>query len=102
MIDDTTAVASVNNMGTCHTPECYSLAVQIWEFSISHDITWLTAGHIPGSLNARADRESRHFHPQDTEWMINPTLLRNVLDTLDVKPEIKLFASISYILFIPA
>ena len=102
MIDDTTAVASINNMGTCHTPECYSLAVQIWEFSISHDITWLTAGHIPGSLNARADRESRHFHPQDTEWMINPTLLRNVLDTLDVKPEIKLFASISYILFIPA
>ena len=94
MIDDTTAVASINNMGTCHTPECYSLAVQIWKFSISHDITWLTAGHIPGSLNDRAVRESRHFHPQDTEWMINSTLLRNVLDTLDVKPEIELFASI--------
>ena len=53
-----TAVASINNVGTCHTPECHSLAVQIWEFSISHDITWLTAAHIPGSLNVRADRES--------------------------------------------
>ena len=93
MIDNNTALASINNMGTCHTPECHSLAVQIWEFSISHDITWLTAAHIPGSLNVRADRESTHFHSQDTEWMINPTLLRNVFDTLDVKLEIELFAS---------
>ena len=93
MIDNTTAVAFINNMGTCHTPECHSLAVQIWEFSISEDITWLTAEHIPGSLNVRADRESRHFHSQDTEWMINPTLLRNVLHTIDVKLEIELLAS---------
>ena len=102
MTDNTTAVAAMNNMGTCHTPECHSLAVKIWEFSISHGRTWLTAVHIPGSLNVRDDRESRHSHSQDTEWMINPTLLRNVLDTLDVKPEIELFASVSYILFIPA
>ena len=93
MVDNTTAVAVINNMGTCHSPECHSLAVQIWEFSISHDMTWLTAAHIPGSLNVRADRESKHFHSQDTEWMINPTLLRNALDTLDFKPEIDLFAS---------
>ena len=58
MIDNTTAVAAINNMGTCHSPEYHSLAVQIWEFSISHDITWLTAAHIHGSLNVRADRES--------------------------------------------
>ena len=93
MIENTTAVAAINNMETCHTPECHSLAVQIWEFSISHEITWLIAAHIPSSLNVRADRESRHFHSEDTEWMINPTLLRNALDTPDVKPEIELFAS---------
>ena len=58
MIDNTTAVAAINNMATCHSPECHSLAVQIWEFSISHYITWLTAAHIHGSLNVRADRES--------------------------------------------
>ena len=33
------------------------------------------------------------IHTQDTEWMINPTLLRNALDTLDFKAEIELFAS---------
>ena len=41
----------------------------------------------------RADRESKHSYSQDTEWMINPILLRNALDTLDFKPEIDLFAS---------
>ena len=93
MIDNTTAVAVINNMGTCHSIECHSLAVQIWEFSMLHNITWLTAAHIPGSHNVRADMESRHFHSQDTEWMINPTLLSSALDALDFKPEIDLFAS---------
>ena len=69
---NTKAVAATNNMGTCHNTECYSLAVQIWEFSVLHNITWLTAAHILGSSNVRADRESRHFHSQDTKWMIYP------------------------------
>ena len=46
MIDNTSAVAQINNMGTCHNEECNSLVVQIWEFCISHNITWLTAAHI--------------------------------------------------------
>ena len=93
MIDNTTAVAVINNMGTCHSTECNSIVKQIWEFSILHNITWLTAAHIPGSSNVRADAESRHLRSQDTEWMINPTLLSNALDTLNFKPEIDLFAS---------
>ena len=93
MIDNTTAVAVINNMGTCHSTECHSIAVQIWEFSISHNITWLTAAHIPSSLKVKADRESRHFYSQDTEWIINFTLLNDALETLDFKPEIDLFAS---------
>ena len=51
MIDNTTAVAVINNMGAFHSTECHSLAVQIWEFCISHETTWLTAVHIPSSLN---------------------------------------------------
>ena len=93
MISNTTAVAVINNMGTCHSIECNSIVKQIWEFSILHNITWLTAAHIPGSSNVRADAESRHLRSQDTEWMINPTLLTNALDTLNLKPEIDLFAS---------
>ena len=93
MIDNTTAVAVINNMGTCHSTECNSITKQIWEFSILHNITWLTAAYIPGSSNVRADAESRHLRSQDTEWMINPTLLSNALDTLNYKTEIDLFAS---------
>ena len=47
MIDNTSAVSQINNMGTCHSEECNFLVVQIWEFCISHNIPWLTAAHIP-------------------------------------------------------
>ena len=67
MIDNTSAVFQINNVGTCQSEECNSLVVQIWEFCISHNIPWLTAAHIPGSSNVIADGESRHFHSQDTE-----------------------------------
>ena len=93
MIDNTTAVSVINNMGTCHSPKCHSVAVLIWEFCILHNVTWLTAAHIPGSSNVTADRESREFHSEDTEWMINSTLLNKALVTLNFKPEIDLFAS---------
>ena len=93
MIDNTTAVVVINNMGTCHSVDCHSIAVQIWEFSMLHNITWLTAAHIPGSSNVRADNESRHFLSQDREWMLNPCLLGRALDTLKFRPKIDLFAS---------
>ena len=93
MIDNTTAVSVINNMGTCHSLKCNEIAVQIWEFCQLHNVTWLTAAHIPGSSNVTADRESRNFHSEDTEWMINPKLLNKALDALNFKPEIDLFAS---------
>ena len=69
MIDNTSAVAQINNMGTCHT----------W--------SWLTAAHIPGSSNLIADGESRHFHSQETEWLLNPELLTGTLKTINFQRE---------------
>lgn len=40
-----------------------------------------------------ADGESRHFHSQDTEWMLNTELLTGALKTLNFQPEIDLFDS---------
>ena len=60
---------------------------------MSNNIVWLTAAHIPGSSNCRADKESRDFRSEDTEWMIDPTLLGIALDALNFKPQIYLFAS---------
>jgi len=42
---------------------------------------------------AIADGKSRHFHSQDTEWMLNPEPLTGALKTLNFEPEIDLFAS---------
>ena len=65
MIDDTTAVSVINNMGTCHSDKCNSIAIQ--EFCKLHNIIWLTAAHIPGSSNCRGDEESKDFCSEDTE-----------------------------------
>ena len=92
MIDNTTAVSVINNMGTCHSNNCKSIGIKIWEFCMSHNIIWLTAAHLPGSSNYRADKECRDFRPEDTEWMIDPTLLGIALDRLNFKPQIDLFA----------
>ena len=76
MIDNNTSTFSQTNiMATYHNEECTSLVVQILEFCISDNIPQLTtAAHIPGSSNVIADGESRLFHSQDTEWMLNSEL----------------------------
>ena len=91
MIDNTTAVYIINNMGTSHSDHCHSVCVAIWEFCISHKI-WLTAAHLPGSLNVVADKESRQSY-RDSEWMIDSHILQESLLHLNFKPEIDLFAS---------
>ncbi len=58
MIDNTTAVSVINNMGTCHGLKCNKIAVQIWEFCKLHNVTWLTAAHIPGSSLPRPQASS--------------------------------------------
>ena len=52
----------------------------------------MSAAHIPGKTNIEADEESRREN-QDTECMLNPDILSDALDRLDVKAEIDLFAS---------
>ena len=61
MIDNTAAVRIINNMGTCHNPQCNDIAIQIWEFCVQNNI-WLTAAQLPGSTNLVADMESRKQH----------------------------------------
>ena len=50
MIDNTSAIAIINNMGTSHSGRCNTLAKWIWEWCISRQI-WISAAHIPGREN---------------------------------------------------
>ena len=78
MIDNTTAVAVINNMGTCNSRYCHSVGGQIWQFCVNNNIC-LTAAHIPGSQNVLANSESHHFQNQDKQWKLNSLSLCNAM-----------------------
>ena len=92
MIDNTSAVSIINNMGTCKSEICNDIAVEIWQFCIANNIL-ITAAHIPGIDNVVADKESRNFHMQNTEWKLDPSVLHEALRKIKFEPDIDLFAS---------
>ena len=90
-LDNTTGVSVINHMGTSHSDECNKLCKTIWKWCIKRHI-WISAAHLPGSLNTIADTESRS-KSSNLEWMINPSILQEVLRQLSFIPEVDLFAS---------
>ena len=90
-IDNTTAVAVINHMGTSHSEHLNELCKEIWDWCIARNL-WITAGHIAGKANVEADLESRQ-NQTETEWMLNATLLSQSLKALQFAPDIDLFAS---------
>ena len=88
--DNSTAVCYINAMGGTKSIECNTLAKTLWEFCMENEI-WLTACHLPGSLNIEADKQSRVFNER-TEWHLKPTIFDKITQKLG-KPEIDLFAS---------
>jgi len=92
MVDNTTAVTTINQMGTCHSWLNNQLALQIWMWCIDHTI-WLTVTHIPGKQNTEADRESR-VSRRETEWTLQKPLFDAAIKKLGVTPDVDLFASL--------
>ena len=75
-LDNTTAVAYVNNMGGSKSLELDQLANDLWEWSISQEI-WVSAVHIPGISNIDADEQSRNFNDEH-EWALNTGALQEI------------------------
>ena len=90
-IDNTSAVAAVNKMGSTKSLDNDKVACQIWEWAI-HQGVWLTATHIPGILNEAADAESRKAEAR-TEWMLNKNDFKLIILQLQFTPILDLFAS---------
>jgi hypothetical protein len=86
MVDNSAAVYMINKMGSSHTEIGNDMVVAIWEFCINNEI-WLTAAHVPGSLNVIADAESRRLYT-DAEWMLKPSLLHDALSNLQSWPKV--------------
>ena len=58
MIDNTTAVYTLNNMGTNRSYLFNSVVKKIWAEAIKREI-WLSSAYIPGKLNEEANAMSR-------------------------------------------
>ena len=89
-LDNTTAIAYLQNFGGSRSAQCNELAFEIWSWCRERNI-WLTAVHLPGRLNTLADEKSRVFDDK-TEWMLNGEIFREVVNHF-VEPDIDLFAS---------
>ena len=90
LLDNTSAVSYINNMGGTHSLECNQIARTIWMWCIAWAI-WLPAAHLPGKCNTAADKASRIFHDQ-TEWKLDSNIYVSITQALEA-PSIDLFAS---------
>ena len=91
MVDNSTAVFVINNMGTSHSIMLNTTALEIWEFCIMHKIK-ISAAHLPGSKNVIGDKESRKLY-HEGEWRLNPVCIKIAMSKFNFQPEIDLFAS---------
>ena len=90
-IDNTTAVAHINQMGGTHSELCNAVTRDMLLWCKARGI-WLSAVFIPGKYNVKADWESRHFS-DNTEWKLSRDNFELVLEILPVRPTVYLFAS---------
>ena len=91
MVDNTTVVAYINKMGTCHSKIINNLVKAIWKLCVDHNV-WVTTVHIPGKLNIEADLQSR-IKSRETEWSLNTQIYCRAVAIFGISPSIDLFAS---------
>ena len=93
LCDNTTAVNTVNNMGTSRSIPCDKLVKAIWQHVISrHLCVTLTATHLPGRFNEEADTESQR-KALHLEWKLNKKIFTKIKNAFGKAPAIDLFAS---------
>ena len=72
-LDNTTAVAYINNQGGTRSPSLTSLTLEQWNWCLQHNIL-ITAEHLSGVSNVRADRDSRKFI-DSSDWKLPPEII---------------------------
>ena len=89
-LDNSTAVAYINNLGGTISPTLTALARALWLWALERDIS-ITAQHIPGVSNTVADWESR-MERDRSDWMLAPQVFQRINNALGPL-EVDLFAS---------
>ncbi len=74
LMDNLSAVAYINKMGGTHSKTLAKLAIDLWNWCLDHKIH-MSAEHLPGVLNLRADKESRVV-TDPSDWKLNPAFFK--------------------------
>ena len=89
-LDNSTAVAYINNLGGTVSKELITLTRNLWVWCLVRNIQ-IIAQHLPGSSNNIADEESRTLRDR-SDWMLHPRVF-NRINHLFGPLEVDLFAS---------
>lgn len=89
-VDNTTAIAYVNKMGSVRFPKFHGLTRDIWQWA-ERRRNFLVAAYIPSAENREADHLSR-ISNEDTEWEIADWAFVKIIERFG-KPDIDLFAT---------
>ena len=71
-MDNMTALSYLIKMGDIKNQELTVIRKEIWQYLLKKKIT-ITAKYLPGSMNVKADKESRKTR-DSSEWKLNPTI----------------------------
>ena len=71
-MDNMTALSYLIKMGDTKNQEFTVIRKEIWQYLLKRKIT-VTAEYLPGSMNVKADRESRKTR-DSSQWKLNPTI----------------------------
>lgn len=89
-MDNRTAISYINHMGGTRSHTLSQSACDLWHWCLQKGIT-LSAEHLPGKENLRADRESRTLL-STAEWMLERSVCLKVMQVLG-PCSVDLFAS---------
>ena len=90
-MDNTTVVSYINKEGGMRSGSLCALLWRLLSWCHPREIV-LRARHIPGRLNAIADKLSRHNQVIQTEWSLSPQVFRLLFSSWAL-PQIDLFAT---------
>jgi hypothetical protein len=78
LMDNASAVAYINKMGGTHSQGLAKLAIDLWEWCFQKDMM-VSAQHLPGYLNVRADQKSRVIQ-DSSDWKLNLSVFQALLN----------------------
>ena len=90
LIDNTTAVFYINNVGGIRCDSINTLSREMWNWAIARGI-FISAVHISGQKNITDDFYSRNFN-EGTEWSLHPIVFYWLCHS-SFTPDIDLFPS---------